>query len=475
VPDVRAAAAVDERPEFFEGEPPHWAARGLAWVLILVFGAAAVASVVIRVPETISSSLVLVPTRGTDPIRASHGGVVAAVRVREGQAAMQGEAAFTIRSSSVGDRSAELGALDTQLAGVDDSRSNARQRYDSQRGADEEEAARLGRRALHLARKLDEQRALRSVRQTRYRRDVEIQQNEIDIMQKEIEVRRTQHGLARELADRMERFNRDGTISWLEYNSRRLEATKLAGELHQLDRMLENTRLKLSQLQAEHESWEIDWKLAVGDLESENREIQGSREKLRQAAAARDAEFHELDRRFAEDSAKARIRAAALREDLAASHGGELTVGTPCSGTVLRLHVKAAGAVVHEGDVLADLACAGERLQAELSVPPSGVGRIKAGQAVKLFYDAFPFQRYGVRYGTVRWVSPASVTVKDQPVFRVLADVDSDTIQVRREPRRLLAGMGGRADVVVGRRSLLSYAFEPIRQLKETLAERPRP
>jgi hypothetical protein len=33
--------------------------------------------------------------------------------------------------------------------------------------------------------------------------------------------------------------------------------------------------------------------------------------------------------------------------------------------------------------------------------------------------------------------------------------------------------MGGRADVVVGRRSLISYAFEPVRMLRETLTDRP--
>jgi hypothetical protein len=30
--------------------------------------------------------------------------------------------------------------------------------------------------------------------------------------------------------------------------------------------------------------------------------------------------------------------------------------------------------------------------------------------------------------------------------------------------------MGGRADVLVGRRSLASYAFEPIRQIRENMA-----
>ena len=69
---------------------------------------------------------------------------------------------------------------------------------------------------------------------------------------------------------------------------------------------------------------------------------------------------------------------------------------------MLRLAVQRAGAVVREGETLCELACAGERLQAQLALPPSGVGQIKPGQPVKLLYDTFPYQRYGVRQGTVR-------------------------------------------------------------------------
>jgi multidrug efflux pump subunit AcrA (membrane-fusion protein) len=139
---------------------------------------------------------------------------------------------------------------------------------------------------------------------------------------------------------------------------------------------------------------------------------------------------------------------------------------------VLRLLVNAPGAVVQDGDVLAELACAGEQLQADVSVPPSGVGRIAQGQTARLLYDAFPYQRYGVKHGTVRWVSPAGVTVKDHAVFRVLVDLEDQRVRVKGELRPLMAGMGGRADIVVGRRTLLAYAFEPIWHLRETFADR---
>jgi biotin carboxyl carrier protein len=361
------------------------------------------------------------------------------------------------------------------MTGAEDSRLNARQRYESQRRADEEEQRRLQARAANLRDKLAEQQGLRDVRAARFTRDLEIQSNDIEITRREIGLKQTQHGVARELADRMERVHREGVISWLEYNNRKLEATRLEVEGQQLERALETSRLKLNQLRAEHQTWEIEWKLGVAALQTEARETQAALAAVRQTMAARAAEQREVDRRLTEDTAKTRIRVAALRDELGQTQGAELTVPAPCDGAVLRLAVNAPGAVVQDGELLAEVACAGERLQAEVSVAPGGAGRIKPGQVVRFLYDAFPYQRYGIKRGTVRWVSPASVSVKDRTVFRVFADLDEHGVRVEGEHRPLLAGMGGRADVVVGRRRLIVYAFEPIRMLRETLADRRPP
>jgi hypothetical protein len=53
--------------------------------------------------------------------------------------------------------------------------------------------------------------------------------------------------------------------------------------------------------------------------------------------------------------------------------------------------------------------------------------------------------------------------------------VDEQAVRVKGEARPLIAGMGGRAHIVIGRRSLISYAFEPVRQLRETLSDRAAP
>jgi biotin carboxyl carrier protein len=471
-----ALSVSKDRPApFLDVEPPPWAARALTWMVITVALTAAVAAAFVTVAETVTSRFILLPRGGTDPLRATRSGVVAAVRVHEGQPVRRGEATFAIRAPSVGDRAGELRSLVTQIAGAGESQTNAQSKYESQRQSDGEESRRLSRRVVTVEQKLVNLASARASREAKYQADLAIQQNEIEITIKELEFKRQQAGLGTELADRFERLlKQGGMVSWLDYNTRRLEATKVAVEVQQLERAVETARLRVNQLKADHVTQEIEGKLAVGETESELRDLRASLEKLRHAGTGREAERRETDRRFGEEASKARIRQSVLDQELAQTQGDELTIPAPCDGTVLRLVVKAPGAVVREGEVLAELACAGDKLQAEVTLPSAGVGRVKPQQGVKFMYDAFPYQRYGMRYGVVRWVSPAASSAGDGSVFRAMADIEEDTVLVKGESRPLLAGMGGRADIVVGHRSLLSYAFEPVRQVRETFADRRR-
>jgi hypothetical protein len=146
-----------------------------------------------------------------------------------------------------------------------------------------------------------------------------------------------------------------------------------------------------------------------------------------------------------------------------------LVMTAPCAGTVVKLAVRGRGTLVQEGDYLAEIACLDERLQAELKLPQRGMALLRSGQGVTLFYDAFPFQRYGARAATIRWISPTG----DEGGFRAFADLEVQWVPVGAERRALARGMGGRARVMVSRRSLVSYAFEPIRRLRENLAASP--
>lgn len=400
-------------PPFLAIEPPHWAVGALGWLVIGLFATAAVASVLVRVPETVGGRFELVPVRGTDPVRALRHGQVTDVRVVEGQAVTAGAPLIVVRSDPVSDLAAELGGLQAQLRTADEAARNARQSYEARRRADEQDRAML--------------------------------QAQLAALDRSIVLKQRQHDLAARLAASYERGYEHGSISGDEYTAREIDAQRLADELT--------------------------------TAQGSRAETGAAIEKLAHEMAARDADYRETTRRMAEDRERARLRAAALEQELGHSPGSQQVITAPCDGTVLRLLVQAPGAVVQEGEFVSEIACAGQRLQADLRVPAAGVDRVRAGQPVKLLYDAFPYQRFGVRHGRVRWVSPAASTLGDtgqgggaDSGFRALVDLDDVGIRVDGHQRALLPGMGGEARVVVARRSLVSYAFEPLRELRESLA-----
>lgn len=242
--------------------------------------------------------------------------------------------------------------------------------------------------------------------------------------------------LTREVLARQKRSFDEGLISWLEVSKPQLDVDRLGVEV-------EATRAEIAE---------------AASLDA----------RLRFEMASRKAAFDELARSVEEELARARVRKGLL--DREGRDGNAMTVSAECAGTITTLLVRNAGTVVAESDVLAEMVCDNETLQAELLVPQRGMALVTAGQAVKLQYDAFPYQRYGVRYATVRWISPTSSGQGDAAAFRVLADIDEQRVQIGATEKAVLPGMGGRAAVITGRRSLLSYAFEPLRQMREAMA-----
>lgn len=411
-------ASFDTEAPFMDPDPPHWAARGLSTVLIAVFATAVVAAVLVRVPETVSGPFVLVPERGADPLRVPREGTISDVLVADGEAVAKGATLFVIRSEPVGDRSADMRTLEVQTAGNDGRMANARAEYESQQRADELEARRLEGRVASLER--------------------------ISTL------KRKQLATTREMADRSKIGQQQGAIGGFEADRLVLEADRLATDVEEAAAQLEETRAALS--------------------------------KLRQDVATRVVRHRELVRSLQQDSEMSRVRLASMKRQLPGNTGGDLVVTAPCDGTMLRMMVSTPGAVVQSGDVLGEIACAGEKLQVEMTLGQLEVARVRAGQGAKLLYDAYPYQRFGVKFGRVRWVGPASsgrslnsttATSPESNVFRALIDANDSAIVVRGEARPLLVGMRGRARVVTGRRTLISYAFEPIRALKENFAGAP--
>jgi len=109
-------------------------------------------------------------------------------------------------------------------------------------------------------------------------------------------------------------------------------------------------------------------------------------------------------------------------------------------------------------------------LRAELFVPARAIGFVKTGQPVRILYEAFPYQHFGTYRGEVVKVSKTILTSADaggpikltEPAYRVTAalerpDVDAYGKKIVLQPDMLL-----RADIILERRSLMSWLTNPL-------------
>jgi multidrug efflux pump subunit AcrA (membrane-fusion protein) len=104
-----------------------------------------------------------------------------------------------------------------------------------------------------------------------------------------------------------------------------------------------------------------------------------------------------------------------------------------------------------------------------LILSETALPKLKVGQRVRFFFEAFPYQRYGAVNAKLDWISPSAVSSAEGPHFVGLASLDKP--EKGRKPLPLAVGMRGDARIVVGRRTLIEYAFEPIKQLRENMRE----
>jgi len=388
------ASDEDTGQDLFPNRLPSGVAMGIGLLMILLFGAALVAAIVVPIPDTIRCPFVLIPEGGTDPVRAPVEGVLEEVRAQETREVAAGERLFTIQLKEF--RSKELQSWTTELGTLEQGQASIRS----------------GQALLEES----------------FRNQYDIQQTKIAQSDKELAFREKYLATCRDFLQRLETLEAKGLMSRIDTLSQRLEAARAERDVDLTRQAREMATLELKRLKNEHDT---------------------------QVAKDR----AELDRLG--------IRIDGLTRERRNYGEDRIHVVAPFSGTIVSVERKNAGDVVASGQELCRLARPNATLAAELTLAQEGVPRLRTGLRTQLFFEAFPYQRFGTGMGVVRWVSPAAVKGADGDRFVARAALDQATMKIGGEQRPLSAGMKGEARVLVGHRSAIEYVFEPIRQLRE--------
>ena len=141
----------------------------------------------------------------------------------------------------------------------------------------------------------------------------------------------------------------------------------------------------------------------------------------------------------------------------------------PVAGMVTKVLVNTERQVISKGQSLAMIAPETAPIVAEVMILNKDVGLMKPGQVVRLKYDAFAFQDYGIKRGWLLEIAPDAVMDEVLgPVFLGIVDLEETAIRVKGDEKPLMFGMKGVAEVVTDRQSVLMLLLSPLRKLYES-------
>jgi membrane fusion protein len=269
--------------------------------------------------------------------------------------------------------------------------------------------------------------------ETAYEAQREIKNAEIEQAKSEVGFRENHAKTSRDLVRRMEKLAQQGGESEMEMVRLKLDLAASEKDFSVAQRTVQQVTLDLRRMETEHARQRGEQQAEIENLKT---------------------------------------RIAALKSDLENAHDNLLTVRSPYDGVVISLDQRSVGSFVQQGQVLCQLSQKEAQPRARMVLNEAGLPKLAVAQRVRYFFDAYPYQRYGAVDGKLDWISPSTVSAADGAHFMALASLDRTAIpQAHGQPLPLRVGMRGDAHIIVGGRTLIEYAFEPVRQLRESMRQ----
>jgi membrane fusion protein len=284
-------------------------------------------------------------------------------------------------------------------------------------------------------------------------------------------------------------------VQWRDLGAQQVEqirrrAKDLEGELGQIDRELKlyETRVKSTREQAERYK-SLAGEKFVSDVASKQKQDEVTDQEIKLQALRRQRSQVERDlgaAKMEEPSIALRSRTqveqvarqiSELQEGMANVEARrETVIRAPMAGVVSNLAVNLGQSIAADSP-LATVLPKGSGLHVELLVPTRAIGFINKGQEVVLRYEAFPFERFGQYRGIVTEIGRNVWTPGDrigpvsakEPVYRVDVSLERQAVTALGQEFALRPGMLVNADLLLERRTILEWIFEPVLQLKGRL------
>lgn len=176
----------------------------------------------------------------------------------------------------------------------------------------------------------------------------------------------------------------------------------------------------------------------------------------------------------AEEKLRLQVQTARLVADAAARIKFEnidkdnfLLILAPTDGVITDVTSTQPGDKIQANAPLGGIAPKNARPILKVEIAEQDRAFLHEGLPVKMKFNAFPYQRYGLINGTLEFISPATKpsAQSKQPVYEGRIRLERDHYLVNDTKYPLRYGMTANAEVVVRERRLIDLALDPFRQI----------
>ncbi len=409
-------------------------ARGVIWSVASLFGACALAAGLIPIDKVVTSTGKIAATADTIVVQPLDPAIVREIDVQEGQVVHKGEL--------LGRLDPTYSTSETTALGLSAASLRAEAERLKAEATDVDYVPAIGDPAAAVQQSIFlQRRAERQARLQNYREKIV--------------------GLQATLAKAA------GDIQ--SYTDRVQVATTVEGKRRELQQLGWGSQLNL--LQAT--DTKLDMQRGLGEAQQTAKSAAQDLQAMQSEAAAYDKDWHakalqdetEATRKL--DEAEGNLHKAELRRRL-------VELRAPADATVLTKAHVSVGSVLQSGDPFFTLVPLDAPLDVEARVPGVDAGFVHPGDKVTIKFDTFPFTHYGMAHGTVQTVSPDSFATEqnEQPTKNTMRVPENDTaknyyrikvsldqVALHDTPKgfQITPGMPVTADVMVGKRTVLTY------------------
>ena len=147
----------------------------------------------------------------------------------------------------------------------------------------------------------------------------------------------------------------------------------------------------------------------------------------------------------------------------------ETEIRSPISGVANRVFFNSKGAVLKEGDIIAEIVPSGSGLQIEAFIDPKDIGFIEPGQRAKISLTAYDASKYGYIKGTLIQIAADTVFREEtkSPQYSVTISIDEKIFEDETTIAEIFPGMIAQVDIIRGSRSVIEYFWQPVAKLKD--------